>query len=223
MDKELELLHQKIDFLTEQVMVTKRKQKEWEELRQDMTPIVTDLFRSTVKELDEVSTYFTYEDLVYLIKRLLRNTRTLITLFEQLESAKGFLEDAAPLTKDVFQSVMRQMEELEQKGYFTFIKGAKQIADNVVTSFSEKDVKALGDNIVLILDTVKQLTQPEMMQTIQNVLTVYQHVNVEPPEKVSLFGLMKELNDPDVRKGLHSGLTILKNISTDLGKQGNNK
>ena len=217
MDKELELLHQKIDFLTEQVMETKRKQREWEELRQDMTPIVSDLFRSTVKELDQVSTYFTYEDLIFLIKRLLRNVRTFNTLFEQLESAKGFLEDAAPLTKDVFQSLLHQLDEFERKGYFTFFSGAMQIMDNVVTSFSEDDIKALGDNVVMILNTVKQLTQPEMMQTIQNVLTVYQHLDVTPPDKVSLFGLMKEMNDPNVRKGIYTGLTMLKNISADMG------
>lgn len=218
MDKDLELLHQKIDFLTEQVMETKRKQKEWEELRQDLTPVVTDVFRTAVKELDEVSAHFSYKDLIFLVKKLLRNTRTLISLFEQLESAKGFMEDAAPLSKDIFQSLLHQMEELDRRGYFVFMKGALQIIDNIVTSFSEEDVKQLGDNVVMILNTVKQLTQPEMMHTIQNVLMVYQHLDVVAPEKVSLFGLLKELNDPQVRKGIYTGLAMLKNISADMGE-----
>lgn len=219
MDKDLELLHQKIDFLTEQVMETKRKQQEWEELRQDLTPIASDVFRTAVTELDQISAHFSYEDLIFLIKRLLRNTRTIITVVEQLEGAKDFIQDAAPLTKDVFQSLLHTMNEMEQKGYFVFLNGAMQIVDNIVTSFTEEDVKLLGENVVSILNTVKQLTQPEMMQTIQNALTVYQHINVEPPEKVSMFSLMKELNDPEVRKGLYTGLTMLKNISADMGNQ----
>jgi uncharacterized protein YjgD (DUF1641 family) len=223
MDKDLELLHQKIDFLTEQVMETKRKQQEWEDLRQDLTPIVSDVFRTAVGELDQISAHFSYEDLLFLIKRLLRNTRTIITVVEQLEGAKDFIQDAGPLTKDMFQSLLHTMNEMEQKGYFVFLNGAMQIVDNIVTSFTEEDVKLLGENVVSILNTVKQLTQPEMMQTIQNALTVYQHINVEPPEKVSMFSLMKEMNDPEVRKGLHTGLTMLKNISADMGKQQKNK
>ena len=49
MDKDLELLHKKIDFLTDQVMQTQRRQREMEELRQDLTPIATDLFKQLWK------------------------------------------------------------------------------------------------------------------------------------------------------------------------------
>ena len=61
MDKDLELLHQKIDFLTEQVLETKRKQQEWEELRKDLTPIASDVFQTAVTELDQISAHFSYE------------------------------------------------------------------------------------------------------------------------------------------------------------------
>ena len=37
------------------------------------------------------------------------------------------------------------------------------IADRVVTEFTEEDVKALGDNVVTILNAVKEMTQPEVM------------------------------------------------------------
>ena len=33
----------------------------------------------------------------------------------------------------------------------------------MVTSFGEDDVAALGDNVVLILNTLKEMTQPEVM------------------------------------------------------------
>ena len=74
----------------------------------------------------------------------------------------------------------------------------------------------MGENIVLIMDTVKQLTQPEMLNTVQNALAIYKNFNVSPPEKVSLFGLVKEINDPQVRRALATGLAILKNVSDSL-------
>lgn len=219
MEKDLELLHQKIDFLTEQVLLTQRRQREWEELRKDLTPIATELFRTAVKELDEVSPFFSYEDALFLIKKFLRNTRTLIGLFEKMESATDFIQDITPLTKDMFQSTLQTLDKLEQKGYFQFFKAALEMVDNVITSFSEQDVRQLGDNIVLILNTVKQLTQPEMLSALNNGLALYQHLNVDPPEKVSWFKIMTELNDPDVKRALLVGLTILKNVATSLSVQ----
>ena len=219
MDKDLALLHQKIDFLTEQVMITQRRQREMEELRQDLTPIASDLFKTAVEELDEVAPYFGYEDILFLLKKLLRNTRTLISLFEQLESARGFFEDAAPLTKAMFDSLLEKLDEMEKKGYFTFFNGALEVVDRIVTSFTEEDVKQFGENVVLILNTVKQLTQPEMMQTVQNALAIYQNIDVVPPEKISIFGLAKELNDPEVRRALATGLAILKKIAANMAQQ----
>ena len=37
-----------------------------------------------------------------------------------------------------------------------------------IETFSKEDVEALGDNIVLILETGKEMTQPEIMQMMQS-------------------------------------------------------
>ena len=50
---------------------------------------------------------------------------------------------------------------LDKKGYFTFAKSGCTSSTAFVTGFSEEDVDALGDNVVLILETVKEMTQPE--------------------------------------------------------------
>jgi uncharacterized protein YjgD (DUF1641 family) len=91
---------------------------------------------------------------------------------------------------------MKKLDEYDRKGYFQFIKELQGIADNVVTSFSAEDVKLLSDNIVTILNTVKNLTQPEMLQAINNALAVYKNINFEINGKVSFFSLMKDLNSP---------------------------
>ncbi|UCH65165.1 MAG: DUF1641 domain-containing protein, partial [Ignavibacterium sp.] len=75
------------------------------------------------------------------------------------------------------------------------------------------DVKLLGDNIVTILNTVKNLTQPEMLQAINNALAVYKNIDFEIDEKVSLFSLIKDLNTPEAKKGLAVGIQFLKNLA----------
>ena len=218
MDKDLELLHQKIDFLTEQVLETQRRQRERQELRKDLTPVMTDLFITAVEELDEVSPYFTYQDLLFLIKKVLRNVRNLTGLFEQLESLIDLAKDVSPLSKEMFDELLERLNTMEQKGYFAFMQAAAEIVDKVVTHYTVDDLRQLGDNIILILDTVKQATQPEVLKSAQNALAIYRDIDVKLPERVSTFGLLSQLLKPEVRRSLAAGLSILEKVTENLEK-----
>lgn len=223
MDKDLELLHKKIDFLTEQVLETQRRQREFDELKKDLTPVVSDLMNTAVEELDQIAPYFTYEDLLYLLKKVLRSTREITAVFEQFDSAKDFIKDAAPLSKAVFDEVLDRANDLEKKGYFEFFRAAFGVLDTIVANYSAEDVRLLGDNITTILDTVKEMTQPEMMHAAQNAVAIYRDIDVEIPEKVSTPALIKQMLDPEVRKSLGTGLAILKKVSENLEKYSVNK
>jgi uncharacterized protein YjgD (DUF1641 family) len=86
--------------------------------------------------------------------------------------------------------------------------------DQIVTSFSEDDVRQLGDNVVLILNTVKALTQPEMMDLVNNLTQGFHEVEEHPEElPTSMFGLLREMRDPEVRRGLGITMAMLKKIS----------
>lgn len=100
----------------------------------------------------------------------------------------------------------------EEKGYFAFARQGALIADHVVTEFTEDDVRALGDNIVTILNAVKEMTQPEVMGLLRRTaLTVQdaEDVRTEPP---SLFALLKSMRDPQTRRGLARLLSMLRTV-----------
>jgi len=214
----IEELNRKIDFLTEQLMFVtaelrhqQERRLEMEELKNDATPIINDLFRITVEQLAEVESYVQFEDILHLFKRLLRNTRNLEQMLDQLESTMELVGDISPLTQDAFISLMNRLDEFERKGYFAFVQGGMQIIDNIVTSFSEEDVRQLGDNIVLILQTVKEMTQPEIMEMLRQTVQVAQEEDQE--ENISLLGILRQLNDPAVKRGLSRTLKVLKSVS----------
>ncbi len=217
-DQSLEALNRKIDALTEQVAYLteqarsdQRRRQEWDELKNDLTPVAGDLYRVAVRELGEVDAYFSSEDLLRLAKRLIRNTRNMEQMLDQLESFAAMWQDAGPLARDAFLTLMNRLEEAEQKGYFTFLRGGLGIADRVVTSYSEEDIQQLGDNIVLILDTVKEMTQPQVMSLMRSTAETLR--DDELPEDVSMFTIIRQLNDPAVKRGLSKTLTILGNVS----------
>jgi uncharacterized protein YjgD (DUF1641 family) len=105
---------------------------------------------------------------------------------------------------------MNHLNEMEQKGYFIFLQGGLDMIDRIVTSFSEEDVRQLGENIVLILQTVKEMTQPEIMNMLRNTATL---VKDDEPIDTSLLSILRQFNDPAVRKGLAKTLQVLKSMT----------
>ena len=107
--------------------------------------------------------------------------RSIEKLLDQLESVTDLLETVGPLANEGFDKADRTCwTSWSSKGYFGFARGGMRIVDNVVTSFSEEDVDRLGDNVVLILNTVKEMTQPEIMSFVRNTLQVAEREVAKP-------------------------------------------
>ncbi|HDL78892.1 MAG TPA: DUF1641 domain-containing protein [Bacteroidetes bacterium] len=214
LEQRLNEIDQKLNFITEQMAVQARRQREMQELKDDLNRIATDAFQSAVNELEEVAPSFDSSDLLYLIKKLLRNVTNITKIIGQLESVKDFATDIAPISKQAYLDVLSQMDELDRRGYFEFLRETLKIVDNVVTSFSIEDVKALSENIVLILSTVKNLTQPEMLIALDNAVSVYKKLDISVAQKVSFLDLFKEARTPEMRQGVAFGIQFLKNLAT---------
>ena len=218
MDQALVDLNQKVDaltaqmaILTEEARIQQARRQEWDELRNDLTPVANEVFQLSVQQLDEVESYVQLEDIIRLLKRMMRNTRNLELMLDQLEGLADLGREVTPLTQEAFLTLMMELDAMERKGYFTFLRGGIEIMDRIVTSFSEEDVRQLGENVVLILETVKEMTQPEIMLLLRNTAAVMREEDVS--EDVSLLGLLRQLNDPGVRRGLAKTLSVLKTVS----------
>ncbi|MBI5880078.1 MAG: DUF1641 domain-containing protein [Chloroflexi bacterium] len=204
----IDALTAQVQYLTEQAQAAQRARQDRVELMRDMMPMVNDGFRLATEQLEEVQEYVDLGDLLRLAKRLLRNGRNLEAMLDQLESAMDLLQTVGPLTDDIFARSVDLLSEAERKGYFAFARGGLRIADNVVTSFSEDDVHKLGDNVVLILNVVKDMTKPEIMNFVRSTLLVAEK-EVDKPVDMSLFGLLGQMRDPAVRRGLALTMRVL--------------
>ena len=209
----IDSLEKKLDIILEEIELQSRHRREMEDLKDDLTRVGKDLYQTAVVELEEVHDHLQTGDILYLGKKLLRNVNNLTAMFEKLESAKDFIDDVSPLMRESMIDFMKKMDEFDRKGYFEFLRELTKISDNIVTSFTVEDVKALGDNIVTILNTIKSLTQPDMLQAVNNAVSVYKHLDIEVKEDVSIFGLIKELNKPEMKKGLAFAIKFLQNLA----------
>lgn len=219
MEEQLLELNQKIDTLTEQVAflaeearIQRVRRQEFDELKNDLTPVMQEMYQLSVRELDEIDGYVELEDMLRLMKRLMRNTRNLESMLDQMESLMELGQDISPLTQQAFLAVMQRLEEMERKGYFSFMQEGLAIMDRVVDEYSEEDVRQLGDNVVLILNTVKEMTQPEIMMMLQDTAVAIRDDEYADKD-ISMFSILRQLNDPEVKRGLAKTLNVLKTVA----------
>jgi len=211
-------LNSKLDIILEEIELQKKHRREMEDLKDDLMRVGKDVYDTAVVELEELHDSFQPRDLIYLSKRLLRNVNTIDNSIQQMESLKDFLQDATPLARDYFFDFMNKLDEFDRKGYFQFLKESTKIIDHIVTSFTPEDVKNLSENIVTILQTVKNFTQPDMLQTINSALNVYKKLDIEIKDEVSVFRLLKEMNTPEMKRGIAFLIRFLKSLSETQNK-----
>jgi uncharacterized protein YjgD (DUF1641 family) len=226
MDQSTIELNQKIDALTtqvaylaEQAQIAERQRQERAELIRDLTVIADDAFRLSIEQLEEVQDYIDLGELFRFIKRLLRNGRNFDKMLDQLESMMDLIDTVSPLADEAFGKAVDTLTDLEHKGYFTFAQGSRRILDNVVTSFTEEDVNRLGDNVVLILNTVKEMTQPEIMNFVRDTLLVAEQ-EIDKPVDISYSGLVRQMRDPAVRRGLALTMRVLHVVGSQASSNG---
>jgi uncharacterized protein YjgD (DUF1641 family) len=209
----LDAIESKLDRITEYIEIERRRQREREELKNDLAMIGKDLFQSAVVELEEVAGHFDSKDLLSLIKKLLRNTRNLNRMLDQMSSTADFIEDVRPIGKQIFQELLETLNELDRKGYFAFFRELGNILDTVVTSYSAEDLRQLRLNIVAILNTVKSVTQPDMLHSMNNAVGIFRKMDIPVDKNISLLTLLRQMNDPEVRRGIYFLLQFAKNIA----------
>ncbi|MBL7164272.1 MAG: DUF1641 domain-containing protein [Anaerolineales bacterium] len=216
MADDLALLHQKVDTLTEQVAaltahaeIQQRRQREFDELKNDAIPIVNHMIKLSIDELADIGTEFEIEDLFFMLKRVIRNTHMLLAMFDRVEALMGIADETELLGKQVFNYAVEQLDQFERAGYFEFARESWSIVERIVAEFDKDDVHALGDNVVTILNTVRNMTQPEIMNLANNAIGAIQ-ADIPETEKVSTWTLLRELSNPQVRRGMVRMINLLK-------------
>ncbi len=213
MQEQIDGINHKLDILLEGMKLQQQKREETEDLIKDLSIVGNDVFKTAVIELDRAGVELDTEALAGLGFKILRNIKTFYELFEVMESANDFVKDVGPIIQDVGLTSIKYLHEMERKGYFDFIQEAGHIMDTIVTTYSKEDLRLLADSIVGILDTLKNMTQPDMLRSLNNAVSVFHHMDMKDIPEYSLWGAFKELKTPEMKKGLGFIITFLKNMA----------
>lgn len=134
----------------------------------------------------------------------------------ELEPLRDLAAEIGVLSGPAMDAVTGRIDQLEQRGYIGFARSGGRVVERIVASFDEDDVEALGDNVVLMLETLRDLTQPEILQLLRQTAGSVSHLEAPvggPPP--STFALLKQFRDPEVRRGLGRMLELLRSVGSD--------
>lgn len=134
----------------------------------------------------------------------------------ELEPLRDLAAEVGVLSGPAMDAVTARLQEFEEQGYLGFARSGGRVVERIVTSFDEDDVEALGDNVVLMLETLRDLTQPEVLRLLRQTAGSVSHVDTPaggPPP--STLALLRQLRDPEVRRGLGRMLELLRSLGDD--------
>ncbi len=213
---QIDALDKKLDLILGYVHQQKLQANMVEDLVGDLSIIGKDAYDSTVLELDKRQIEIDPSELTGLAVSILRNIGNIKTVMDTLEMAVDLGKEVGPIANEVIIDFTKQMNSLEQKGYFDFIREIGPVIDNVVKGFSPQDLKELANSIVSILSIVKEMTQPEVLNIMQNAIKAFNSMETESVPSYSVWKLMREMNSPEMKKALGYGITFMKNVSKDV-------
>lgn len=208
-------LNQKVDTILEYVNQQRLKSQALDDFVADASIIGKDVYDSTVKALDEHEVVLDPDQLRELGIRLAQNVGNFNNILNTLSSATDLMKDLGPIINEVIIDATKKLHEFEQKGYFEFLKEFGRIIDNIVIHYGAEDARILADNVVAILDVVKNLTQPEMLKSIDNAVRIFASLEMKDVPEYSIFKAMREMNTPEMKKAIGFVMMFLKNISKE--------
>ena len=208
-------LNQKVDTILEYVNQQRLKSQAIDDLVADASIIGKDVYDSTVTALDEREVILDPDQLRELGIRMAQNVGNFNSMLSSFGSVMDLVKDLEPIANEVIIDATKQLHEFEQKGYFEFIKEFGRIIDNIVTHYGAEDARMLADNVVAMLDVVKNLTQPDMLKSIDNAVRVFAGLEMDNIPEYSIFKVMREMNKPEMKKSIGFVMMFLKNMSKD--------
>lgn len=185
LQQQIDVLNHKLDLLLGYVEDQRRRSMVVEDLVDDVSRVGTEIFKSTIDEFEHQSVTFDGDAFQSMLFKLIKSIPTLNSMLDMLESANDLVKDASPIVMEVFIDITHQFQKLEENGT---IDALKKIGNDMANPQFAK-------NISLFTSAIASVKPDEKL------------------DKKSLFGLMKEMNKPEVRQSLGFILRIAKAIN----------
>lgn len=139
---------------------------------------------------------------------------------ERQRFLEEMIDEMMPVGREALAVASEMLGDAEKKGYIAVANELMALADRVVGHYGPGEVRQLSEGIVQVLDTVRNVTQPEVLAVANEATEVLHHADALRP--VGLLGAARATaSDPEVQRGLAVGLEILRQLGKVRGTGAN--
>jgi uncharacterized protein YjgD (DUF1641 family) len=213
------MILERLDQLDRQVRPLADFAKTAGELRQELAPRVNEAVQALITELADVEADFQIENLLFLIKKAMRNVKNFSFLLDQLENLIDFALTAEPLLKITVPKLISYVDHLEQNGVFRLMTVGTEVFQKIGNTYSLEDMRRIGDGLVQLIGCLKKLTEPAVLDLINRAVDLPNRLDMDRAHPVGVFGLLGAMGDDKVRQGLGVLLEFTRGMATLRAQQ----
>ena len=206
-------IQNRLERLEQQIAPVADSARSISELREELAPRVNEAVKALIVELADIEADFQLEDLLFLIKKVLRNVRNLTYSIDQLKNIIDFVLIAEPLLKSTVPQMIYYMDDLEQRGVFTLLSSSMEVIKKTAETYTAEDLSQIGDGLVKLLGIFKKLTTPESLALLDKAAEVPSCVDLSRAKPAGAWGLLRAMGNPEVKNGLGVLLELTKGLS----------
>lgn len=128
------------------------------------------------------------------------------------------VREMTPVAREAMGAMAAKMQTWEERGWFAMGHEMVAMFDTLATTYGAEDVQEFSTHVVQIVDTVRNLTQPDVLDFANDATDVLHHADDVKP--MGPMAAVKATTDADVRRGMAVALEILRHLGQASGGAG---
>ena len=208
-----QVIMEQLDHLGEEISILTDSARSLRELRDDLSPRVNETVKVLIEELAEIEADVQFDDLVSLLKNLMRNVKNLTWSVDQLKNLIDFLRTVEPLLKSAVPQAIFYLDQLERQGVFQIFSSMLGVLEKIAETYTPEDIEQIGQGLVPLVGVAKKLTAPEALNLLDKAAEVPARVDLSQAKAVGPFGMLFALGNSEVKQGMGVVLELTKALS----------
>ena len=211
--KNEQVIMEQLDHLGQEIATLTDSARALRELRDDLSPRVNETVKVLIEQLAEIEADVQFEDLVALLKNLMRNVRNLGWSVDQLKNLIDFLRTVEPLLKSAVPQAIIYLDKLERQGVFRVVASMMGVLEKIAETYTPEDIEQIENGLVPLVGVAKKLTTPEALNLLDKAAEVPSRVDLSQARAVGPFGMLFALGNSEVKQGMGVVLELTKALS----------
>ncbi|MEJ2365773.1 MAG: DUF1641 domain-containing protein [Deltaproteobacteria bacterium] len=208
-----QVIMEQLDHLGQEIATLTDSARSLRELRDDLSPRVNETVKVLIEQLAEIEADVQFEDLVALLKNLMRNVRNLGWSVDQLKNLIDFLRTVEPLLKSAVPQAIIYLDKLERQGVFRVVASMMGVLEKIAETYTPEDIEQIENGLVPLVGVAKKLTTPEALNLLDKAAEVPSRVDLSQAKAVGPFGMLFALGNSEVKQGMGVVLELTKALS----------